>query len=55
MNETFDLRFKPHLFLVGDLLLLLRPVEDVLDGQHRDDRQDLVRALDVDGHDQHLR
>ena len=36
-------------------LLLLWPVEDILDGEHGDDGEDLVAAAEVHRHDQHLR
>ena len=47
-------RVEPRLFRVGGGLLLARAVEDVLRGQHRDDRQHLLGAAQVDRGDERL-
>lgn len=39
---------------IGDCLLVLWPVKDVLHGKHGDNGQDLVTASEVDRHDEHL-
>mmetsp|Transcript_27535 Transcript_27535/g.59266 ORF Transcript_27535/g.59266 Transcript_27535/m.59266 type:complete len:276 (+) Transcript_27535:374-1201(+) len=40
---------------VGLCLLLLGPVPDILDGEHRDERENLLRASKLDRLDEHLR
>ena len=42
-------------FLVGQLLLLTWAIEDILDGEHRHDRDDLLGASQIDRGQHHLR
>mmetsp|Transcript_76646 Transcript_76646/g.228452 ORF Transcript_76646/g.228452 Transcript_76646/m.228452 type:complete len:211 (+) Transcript_76646:275-907(+) len=44
-----------RLLLIGHRLLVLRPVEDILDRQHGDNGHDLVATPQVDGCQEHLR